>query len=73
LPTFAPLDVFMISVSKQARQKFDLERFELRKLNDIKVKEKYMEISNRFAALENLDESLDINSAWESIKENIKA
>jgi hypothetical protein len=31
-----------------------------------------MEISNRFAALENLDETLDISSAWESIRENIK-
>jgi len=31
-----------------------------------------VEISNRFAALENLDESLDINSAWESIGDNIK-
>jgi hypothetical protein len=31
-----------------------------------------VEISNRFAALENLDESLDINSAWESIRENTK-
>jgi hypothetical protein len=41
-----------------------LEIFELRKLYDVEVKEKYqVEISNRFAALENLDESLDINSA----------
>jgi hypothetical protein len=31
-----------------------------------------MEMSNRFAALENLDENLDINSAWESIRDNIK-
>jgi hypothetical protein len=30
-----------ISVSKQARQKFDLERFDLKKLVDIEVKEKY--------------------------------
>jgi hypothetical protein len=29
-----------ISVSKQAGQKFDLERFELRKLSDVEVKEK---------------------------------
>jgi len=35
------------SVSKQARQKFDLERFDLKKLNDVEVKEKYqVEISN---------------------------
>jgi hypothetical protein len=36
-----------ISVSKQARQMFDLERFNLKKLDDIEVKEKYqLEISN---------------------------
>jgi hypothetical protein len=53
-----------ISVSKQTRQKFDLEGFDLKKLDDIHVKEKYqVEISNRFAALESLDESFDINNA----------
>jgi hypothetical protein len=46
---------------------------DLKKLDDIEVKEKYqVEISNRFAALESLDESFDINNAWESIRENIK-
>jgi uncharacterized protein YneR len=56
-----------ISVSKQARQKFDLK-----KLDDIEVKEKYqVEISKRFAALESLDENFDINNMWESIRENI--
>jgi hypothetical protein len=29
-----------ISVSKQARQKFDLGRFDLKKCNDVEVKEK---------------------------------
>jgi hypothetical protein len=29
-------------------------------------------MSNRFAALESLDESFDINNASESIRENIK-
>jgi hypothetical protein len=62
-----------ISVSKRARQKFDLERCDLKKLDDVEVKEKYqVEISNRFAALESLDESFDINNAWENIRENIK-
>jgi hypothetical protein len=62
-----------ISVSKRVRQNFDLERFDLKKLDDVEVKEKYqVEISNRFVALENLDESFDINNAWESIRENIK-
>jgi hypothetical protein len=63
-----------ISVSKRARRKFDLERFELRKLDDVEVKEKYqVQISNRYAALGNSNESLDIKSTSESIKENIKA
>jgi hypothetical protein len=62
-----------ISVSKRARQKFDLESFDLKKLDDVEVKEKYqVEISNRFATLEILDESFDINNAWEIIGENIK-
>jgi hypothetical protein len=62
-----------ISVSNQPRQTFNLERFDLKKLDDIEVKEKYqVEISNRFAALKSLDESFDINNAWESIRENIK-
>jgi hypothetical protein len=62
-----------ISVSKRARKKFDLERFDLKKLNDIEVKEKYhVEISNRLVNLESLDESFDINNAWENIRENIK-
>jgi hypothetical protein len=62
-----------ISVRKQVRQKFDLERFEPRKLDDIEITEKYqVEISNRFVALVNLAESLDIYSAWECIRENIK-
>jgi predicted CopG family antitoxin len=62
-----------ISVSNRARQKFDVERFDLQKLDDLEVKEKYqVEISNRFTVLESLDESFDINNAWESIRENIK-
>ena len=37
------------------------------------VKEKYqIDITNRFAALENLDVDEDVNRAWEIIKENIK-
>jgi hypothetical protein len=29
-------------------------------------------MSNRFAALENFNDNVDINRAWENIKENIK-
>jgi len=31
-----------------------------------------MEITNRFAALENLNGSKEINRAWENIKDNIE-
>jgi hypothetical protein len=31
-----------------------------------------LEISNRFAALKNLDTEEDVNKAWETIRENIK-
>jgi predicted metallo-beta-lactamase superfamily hydrolase len=34
--------------------------------------ESVSEITNRFAALENVSEDENINRAWESIKENIK-
>jgi len=59
--------------NKKAAQKFDGERFNLRKLNELEVKEKYqIEITNRFVALENLDVYKDVNRSWEIIKENIK-
>jgi hypothetical protein len=62
-----------IPASKRVRQKFDTEKLDLRKLYEVEVQEKYqVEISNRFAALKNLDENFDINSAWVSIRENIK-
>jgi hypothetical protein len=62
-----------LAVRKQAAQKFDGERFNLRKLNELEVKEKYqIEITNRFAALENLIVDEDINRAWENVKESIK-
>jgi len=62
-----------LAVRKQRVQKSDGERFNLRKLNDLEVRKQYqIEITNRFAALENISEDEDINRAWESIKENIK-
>jgi hypothetical protein len=39
----------------------------LKKLNEVEGKEQYrVEISNRFAALENLDTEVDVNKAWET-------
>jgi hypothetical protein len=50
-----------------------MERFSLRKLNKLEGKEQYrVEVSSRFAALEDLDTEVHINSAWEMIKENTK-
>jgi hypothetical protein len=50
-----------------------MERFKLKKLNEIEGKEQYrVEIWHRFAALENLDDVVDINRAWETTRENIK-
>jgi hypothetical protein len=44
-----------------------------RKLNCAEVKEQYqVEITNRFVALENFDDNVDMNRAWENIRENIK-
>jgi hypothetical protein len=55
------------------RQKFDSERFDLKKFDDMEVKEKYQaEISKKFAASRTLGERFDINNIWESIRENIK-
>jgi hypothetical protein len=49
-----------------------MERFNLGKLNEVEGKEQYrVEVSNRFAALEHLDAEVEINSAWEMIRENI--
>ena len=45
----------------------------MRKLNELEVKEKYqIEITNRFATLENVNVDEDVNRAWENIKENVK-
>jgi hypothetical protein len=50
-----------------------MERFNLKKLNDVESKEQFrVEVSNRSAALEDMDTEVEINSAWETIRENIK-
>jgi hypothetical protein len=62
-----------LAVSKQTMQKFDMERFSLKKFDEVEGKEQYkVEISNRFAALEKVDDDVDISGAWKSIRENIK-
>jgi hypothetical protein len=62
-----------LAVSKRATRKFDMERFNLKKLNEVESEEQYqVKIPDRFAALENLYDDVDINRAWETIRENIK-
>jgi hypothetical protein len=62
-----------LAVSKQAAQTFDRGRFNPRQLRDLEVRKQcQIKISNRFAALENLNDNEDVNRTWENIKENIK-
>ena len=62
-----------LAVGKQATQRYDRQRFNLRKLNEPDVRNQYQtEITNRFAVLENLSDDIDIDKTWENIKENIK-
>jgi len=62
-----------LAVGKQAAQRFDRQRFNLRKLNEPEVREQYLiEITNRFASLENSDDDEDVNRTWENIKDNIQ-
>jgi hypothetical protein len=48
-----------------------MERFNLKKLNEVEGKEQYrVEISNRIAAFENLDTEVNINREWETNRGN---
>jgi hypothetical protein len=49
-----------------------VERFNFKRLNKVEgEKQCHVEMSSRFAALENIDAEVDINRAWEIIRENI--
>jgi hypothetical protein len=62
-----------LAVSTQAAQKFDEERFNLRKLSELEVRKQHLiKISNRFADLKNLIDSKDKNGVWKNIKEDTK-
>jgi hypothetical protein len=61
-----------LAVNKRAAQKVGTERFSV-KLNEGDVKEQYqVTFRNKFTPLENLEDSGDINRAWDTIRENIK-
>jgi hypothetical protein len=52
-----------LAVNKQGSHKFHVEKFSLKNLNEVVGTEKdHVEISNRFAALEDLDSEVKINT-----------
>jgi hypothetical protein len=65
-----PKVMVRLAMNKLRSQRFHMERFNVKKLNEVEGKEKYcVEDSNRFAVL---DAEVEINSAWEMIRDNIK-
>jgi hypothetical protein len=58
-----------LAVSEQATQKIGMDRFDLKKLNEREITDQFsVTITNKFAALENLEENGDINRAWDSVR-----
>jgi hypothetical protein len=54
-----------LAVNKRRSHRFGMERFSLKKLNEVKGNEQFcVEVSNRYAAVEDLDAEVEINSAW---------
>jgi hypothetical protein len=50
-----------LAANKQAAQQFDVERFNLRKLSELEFRKQYqIKISNKFTALESINDSEDI-------------
>jgi hypothetical protein len=61
-----------LAVSKQKTHSVHMERFNLKKLNEVEGTEQHrVEISNKLAALENLGTDVDIKRSWETVRENI--
>jgi hypothetical protein len=59
--------------NKQKSHRFGMGRFNLKNLNNVEGKEQFrVEVSNRFAALEDLDTEVETNSPRETIRGNIK-
>jgi hypothetical protein len=61
-----------VAVNKQRSHRFRRVRANLKKLNEVEGKEQFcVEVPNRFAALEDLNTEVEINSAWKMIRERI--
>ena len=59
----------ILATSKQAGQKFDVDRFNLRELSEPEVRKQYqIKISNRFAVLQNVNDSEDTHRALKTLK-----
>jgi len=62
-----------LAASKQAAQKFDGVRLNLREVNELEVRKQYqIVIKNGFAGLENYFDGEAVNKAWENIKESFR-
>jgi hypothetical protein len=62
-----------LAVNKQRSHRFQMERSNLKKINKVEGKEQYsVKGTNRLAASEYFDAEVEIKSAWETIRENIK-
>jgi hypothetical protein len=60
-----------LAANKQRLHCFHTERFNFKQFNEVEGKEQFhVEIRNRFAALEDLDAEVEINSSWDMIGEN---
>ena len=60
-------------ISKEAAQKFDLERINLKKLSEFEVRKEYqIDTSNSFTTLWNLYDIEDIKRAWKCVEENFR-
>jgi hypothetical protein len=54
-----------LAVNKQRLHRVHTETFDPKKSHQVEGKEKYcVEVSNTFAALEDLDAEVEINGAW---------
>jgi hypothetical protein len=60
-----------LAMNEQTTSRFLMERYNLEILNEVEGTEQCrVEISKRFAALENLDTEVDVDRAWETKKKN---
>jgi len=58
-----------LAVNKQAAQKFQVERFNFRKLSELEIKKQYQfKIIHKFAVLENLNGGEDENRDSKTLK-----